>query len=383
MRTPKMLAAIAATAVIGGAGGAAVVGTTGTRTVTNTTTVTEASASGTTAPVAATSTKGLTAREVYDRSKGSVVFVTSQISGQSSSPFGNQQSGTATGTGFVISKDGYIATNAHVVDDASSVKVKIGDGSTISATVIGHDDSTDVALLKVDNGGKDLTPLTLGDSDSVNVGDPTYAIGNPFGLSRTLTTGVVSALQRQIEAPDGFSINNVIQTDAALNPGNSGGPLFDATGKVIGINSQIETASGSSSSGNTGIGFAVPINTVKSVIEQLKSTGHASHAYLGVSTEAADDQGATVASVTSGGAADKGGVKVGDTILSVGGSKVTDFASLGTVVDSHKPGDKVDVVVKRGGDEKTLSVTLGTRPASATGTQSQDQQDQQGDPLLP
>jgi putative serine protease PepD len=358
-----MLTALVAAALVGGAGGAAVVATTGGSTSTVTTRIETPTASGSTQPVSASSTAVLSPREVYDRAKGSVAYITSQIT-ESASPFwGQQQQGEATGSGFVVSDDGYIVTNAHVVDGASSVTVKVGDRKAVKAKIVGADDSTDVALLKIDTGGEKLTPLTLGDSDAVNVGDPVYAIGNPFGLSRTLTTGVVSALQRQITSPNNWTISNVIQTDAALNPGNSGGPLFDDTGKVIGINSQIETGTGSSESGNVGIGFAVPINTVKTVIAQLKATGHAKHAYLGVSTtDTEDDSGATVAAVQSGGPADKAGIKSGDKIVALGGTTVTDAADLGAAVDARHAGDEVKVELKRGGDAKTITVKLGTRP---------------------
>ena len=179
----------------------------------------------------------------------------------------------------MIDKNGYILTNAHVVDGATKITVSFGDKETVPAQVVGKDVSDDLALLKVNPSGLNLKPLALGDSRSVQVGDPTIAIGNPFGLDRTLTTGVVSALQRQIQAPNGFAIDNVIQTDAAINPGNSGGPLLDAAGRVIGINSQIAT--GGNGDGNVGIGFAVPINTAKKVLPQLQK-GNVERAYLGI-----------------------------------------------------------------------------------------------------
>ena len=365
MNAPAKLTALLAAALAGGAGGAVVVGTTVVRDTSTVTTTVADPAGAASQPVAASSTTALTPRQVYERSKDSVVFISATVRQQSSSPFGPQgsPSDTATGTGFVISKDGYIVTNEHVVSGASSVKVKVGDGAATTARIVGTDASTDLALLKVDS-GQDLRALTLGDSDGVNVGDPTSAIGNPFGLSRTLTTGVVSALQRQIQAPDGFSINDVIQTDAALNPGNSGGPLFDATGKVIGVNSQIETSSGSSSSGNTGIGFAIPSNTVRSVVAQLKATGSAKHAYLGVSTNDASGGGAAI-TVSADGPADKAGLRSGDTILALGSTKIEDAAALGAAVDAYRPGEVVEATVRRDGDTKTIRVELGSRPSRA------------------
>jgi putative serine protease PepD len=202
----------------------------------------------------------LNARQVYDASKNAVTYIVADT-----------PEGQATGSGFVVSKDGLIVTNDHVVDGASQVQVKIGTSDKAQdATVVGADPSRDLALLKVD--GHDLPTLSLGDSSSVSVGDPTYAIGNPFGLDHTLTTGIVSALQRSLQAPDGAKISGAIQTDAALNPGNSGGPLLDADGKVIGVNSQIQTGSSNGAEGgNVGIGFAIPSNTVKSFIDEAKS----------------------------------------------------------------------------------------------------------------
>ncbi len=215
--------------------------------------------------------ESLTARDIYKRDAPGVVFVRSQSVAPSDSPFdfygGQAQPSEATGSGFVIDDEGHILTNAHVVNAATRVSVTFSDKRTRDAKIVGKDESTDLALLKIDPEDLDLKPLALGDSDEVQVGDPTVAIGNPFGFDRTLTTGVVSALQRRISAPDGYTIENVIQTDAAINPGNSGGPLIDAAGRVIGINSQIATGGGSN--GSVGIGFAVPVNTAKKIVEQL------------------------------------------------------------------------------------------------------------------
>jgi putative serine protease PepD len=375
MTARTTIAAVAAAAVIGGGVGGGVVGLVDNDNSTpaaTTTASTPAPASTTeTTPV---STHGLTARQIYDRAADSVAYITSQIQQASNSPFGGVQSGTATGSGFVIDSKGLIVTNAHVVDGATSITVKVGDGPTQKATLVGKDESTDLALLKINPSGRTLKPLTLADSSTVHVGDPTYAIGNPFGLDRTLTTGVVSALQRQIQAPNGFSIDNVIQTDAALNPGNSGGPLLDARGQVIGVNSQIESNSSDTSggeAGNVGIGFAVPSNTVRNVVSQLEKSGHVSHAWLGVATTDASGGGARVGSIVSGSPAAKAGVQRGDVITAVGDTKVDDSASLGDIVDGHAVGDTVKLTVRRGGSLKTLTVKLGDRPAQ---TSSQSQQ---------
>src|SRR5689334_17301723 len=212
---------------------------------------------------ASDSSKGLTVHDIYQRDAQGVAFIRSEIVQKVQSPFDlfpQQQQSVATGSGFLIDSDGHVLTNAHVVQGAKHVDVQLGNGDTQTAQIVGTDPSSDIALLKVDN-TDGVNPLPLGDSSKIQVGDPVVAIGNPFALDRTVTSGIVSALQRQIQAPNGFSISDVIQTDAAINPGNSGGPLIDSQGNVIGINSQIET--GGSGNGNVGIGFAIPINTAR------------------------------------------------------------------------------------------------------------------------
>ena len=361
MNLTKMAAPMLAAAVVGGGAGALVVATDDGGKTTTVTSATPAAVQ----PVADTG-GGLSSRQVYEAAKGSVAYITARVTQQAEGPFGESQSGQASGSGFVVSKDGYVVTNAHVVDGASAVTVKINDGATKTARVVGQDDSSDIALLKFDPGSEDLVPLTLADSDDVHVGDPTNAIGSPYGLQRTLTTGVVSALERQINAPNGFSIDNVIQTDAALNPGNSGGPLLDSAGRVIGVNSQIEssgsTAGGSAS--NSGIGFAVPSNTVSNVVKQLLEDGTASHAYLGVQTTDAQGGGARVASVVDGGPAAQAGLRAGDLLRSVDGHEVEDSSNLSTLVGEHSPGDEVTLTVTRDGQETTLQAKLTDRPES-------------------
>src|SRR4051812_18948692 len=340
--------------------------------------------------------KGLTAAQIYKRDAPGVVFIRSQIVERTQSQFDlfpTEQRGEATGSGFVIDKSGDILTNAHVVEGAVKVTVQFSDDKSVDAKIVGKDTSTDLALLKVDPDGVSLSPLELGSAGDVQVGDPAIAIGNPFGLSRTLTTGVISAKQRRIEAPNGFAIDNVLQTDAPINPGNSGGPLLDAVGRVIGINSQIET--GGSGNGNVGIGFAVPIDTPRQVLPQLKEHGRVERAWLGVSSLTIDGSlraldlpvrsGALVQSVEHGSPADKAGVKGGDIsaelgngtpiqlggdiITAIDGKPVNTSDDLATAVENKKPGDKVTLTLRRSGDTKTVKVALGKRPASLDQTQ--------------
>jgi putative serine protease PepD len=390
MKQPtRSIIVMCAAALAGGTGGAVIAteaaGPGGTRTVTRTA---ETSLNRT---VAATSGEALSASAIYARSKDSVAYITATSTGASGAasavggatdPYGSgvgpdgqgqdgaAAAGTATGSGFVISADGYVVTNAHVIDGASRVTAKIGDGKALAAKVVGVDASTDLALLKVTPDAT-LRPLTLADSSAVQVGDATFAIGNPYGLDRTLTTGVVSAVHRSIQSPDGYAINGVLQTDAALNPGNSGGPLLDARGHVVGVNSQIATSSSSdgTSGGNTGVGFAVPSDTVTRVVQQLRETGKASHAYLGVGTSdgtGGDGTGARIASVTPSGPAADAGLRAGDVLTSIGDTPVDDVEAMGTAVDAHRPGEQITVTYARNGRTATAKVTLGTRPAGTT-----------------
>jgi putative serine protease PepD len=363
----------------------------------NDTTSTVAALSTTPAPEPASqsSGKGLTVNQIYQADAPGVAFVEAQTKPQPASPldpFGGGSGGTATGSGFVIDHEGHILTNAHVVEGATNIQVNLGRSDTsqpIDAEIVGKDPSTDVALLKVDAPADELHPLQLGNSGDAHVGDPVVAIGNPFGLDRTVTSGIVSALQREIKAPNGFTIDDVLQTDAAINPGNSGGPLLNTQGQVIGINSQIESPNGG---GNVGIGFAIPINTVRSVVQQLLQGGTVQHAYLGISgtdltPEIAKalnlpvDSGALVQSVTPGGPADKAGIKGGDpnTTVNVSGARIHAGGDVITAIDGQtvnsmtdviddinakQPGDSVELSVVNGSQKRTVTVTLGNRPAS-------------------
>src|SRR5215207_5511026 len=321
---------------------------------------------GAPAMAASAAAGGMSAREIYRRRAPGVVFIRAQTLRTDPSPF-DVFSGTvaseSTGSGFVIDEEGLILTNAHVVEAATEIEVTFSDSHTVSATPVGKDGDTDLALLRVESKGADLQPLELGDSSSVQVGDPTIAIGNPFGLERTLTTGVVSALQRRLTAPSGFAIDDVIQTDAALNPGNSGGPLLDASGRVIGINSQIATGSGDASGGNVGIGFAVPVNTAKQVIPQLEESGHVERAYLGV-RGSASAEGVLVERVEPGSPAAAAGMKAADVLGSLDGRDVRTMADVSAILERHEPGDVVEIEVSSAGQPRELRATLADRPAA-------------------
>jgi S1-C subfamily serine protease len=343
-------------------------------------------------PVATPTGKGLTVGEIYDRVDAGVAFIrASGGSDSQASPFDGSAPNTgATGSGFLIDNDGHVVTNAHVVDGASEFEVTLGDEQKgYDAKLLGKDDSTDIAVLEIDSGDDPVEPLTLGSSGEVAVGDPVVAVGNPFGLDRTVTAGIVSALQRQISAPDGFAISDVIQTDAPINPGNSGGPLLSAAGEVIGVNSQIE----STSRGSVGIGFAVPIDTAAEVAQTLISDGEVQHAYLGITGADLDpqladamnidaQQGALVQRVVPDSPADKAGIEAGDVTATVDGAEIRVGGDLITAVDGEpvtgmddviaavnriQPGDKLELTLMRKGDQRTVTVTLADRPASAQG----------------
>ena len=275
-------------------------------------------------------------------------------------PRQQQQEKHALGTGFILSADGYVVTNNHVVEGADEVIVKMRDGSEHEAKIVGTDPKLDVALIKFK--GKHLKAVTLGDSNKLRVGDWVVAIGNPFGLEQTVTAGIVSAKGRVIGSGP---YDDFIQTDAAINPGNSGGPLFNVRGEVVGINTAIYSRSG----GNNGIGFAIPINLARSVIDELRTTGHMTRARLGVHITDVDKEtmqalglknrnGALVPQVVSGSAADKAGIKPGDVIVSIDGVEVHKAHDLPIRVARHAPGDKVKIGLIRDGKRRTITVQV-------------------------
>jgi S1-C subfamily serine protease len=294
---------------------------------------------------------------------------------------GGAGTGGRLGSGFVVDRRGRVLTNAHVVDDAETARVRFDDGTETDARVLGADESTDLAVLEAERTAAGVAPLALGRSESLRVGDAVIAIGNPFGLERTATTGIVSALKRIITAPNGFDIQNVIQTDAAINEGNSGGPLLDAAGRVIGINSQIASESG----GNNGVGFAVPIDTIRPVADSIIADGTAEHAWLGVTGRSVtpdiaaalglgDTRGVAVIETDDRGPAADAGLRAattapdadvprgGDVIVAVDGREVEDMADVSRAVSSRAVGDALAVTVVRDGARRTIRVTLADRP---------------------
>ena len=339
---------------------------------------------------------GMTVSEIYARAAPGVVQMTSTTTASDNPSLAppDQQAvpRQALGSGFVIDKTGHIVTNYHVIEGADDIEVSFSNQDTLRATLVGSDPSTDIAVLRVQSTSRGLAPLAFGNSDSIRVGDTVVAIGNPFGLRRTATAGIVSAVQdRTITAPNGYPIDHVIQTDAQINSGNSGGPLLSARGEVIGVNSQIASADGST--GNVGIGFAVPSNTVKQVVAQLTATGKVDRAYLGIagSTVTAElarvfrlpvDAGVLIEDVTAGSSAEKAGLKGGgtdvvvageshvlggDVIVAVGGKRVGTADELRDALAQHKPGQTVNIQIHRGTKIVTVPVTLGRQPATPAG----------------
>jgi S1-C subfamily serine protease len=330
------------------------------------TTETETTETETTSTTA--TAEGLSIADIYDRTSESVVEIAASTSA------GGGQS--AQGSGFVYDVEGHVITNQHVVAGAGEVNVRFSNGSSYAASVVGTDGSTDLAVLRVDAPAALLQPLELGDSSAVREGDAVVALGSPFGLEGTITSGIVSALHRQMTAPNNFTITDSIQTDAAINHGNSGGPLLDANGRVIGVNAQIESESG----GNDGVGFAIPSNTVRRIADQLIETGVVEHAYLGVSLVTVED-GVAIESVRDGTPADEAGLQPatgsrieagvevptgGDVVVEIDGVPISTSGQLQSAVAAKRPGDTVTIVVLRDGDRREVEVTLAKQPPTAS-----------------
>jgi putative serine protease PepD len=350
------------TALLGGAASTGVLAVTGAL-------GSDAQAATTVVPASTTNTSdasstNVDAKAIYASAAAGVVDITATGTGASQpGPFGQGSSqSTATGSGFVVDGQGHIVTAAHVIDGATSIKVTFSDGVTRTATLAGQDNATDVAVLKVDPSGLTLHPLTLGSSAALGVGDAVVAIGSPFGYQESVSTGIVSGLDRTVQAPNGYTVAHAIQTDAALNPGNSGGPIFDSSGRVIGIADQIATGGADQSSG---VGFAVPIDLVAGELHQLAAGQTVSHAYLGVgTTQSTGTTGAAVGSVTAGGPAASAGLKAGDIVTAVDGKQITGSSDLVAAIAARAPGARIDLTVRRGSGTLTLTATLGTQPAT-------------------
>jgi S1-C subfamily serine protease len=387
---PGRAVGLIAAALLGGGvalGGAAAAGRLGERT----TIIREEAALPSSAPAAFQTGRRESINSIYRASAPGVVHIetTTRVQQQQDpffgNPFGGTQTQRALGSGFVLDKAGHIVTNYHVVRGANAVQVSFSNNERFKAKLVGVDPSTDIAVLQVNVKARALKALPLGNSDGVRVGDQVIAIGNPFGLDRSVTAGIVSAVQRRIEAPNNLSISHVIQTDAALNHGNSGGPLLNAQGQVIGVNAQIET--GGVSQGNVGIGFAIPINTVRDVVAQLIKQGRVDHAFLGVEGKTLTpgiarlfhlpvNSGVLVWSVRNGSGAQHAGLKGAtnevtvegeswpagsDVIVKVDGQPTPTAERLFDVIASKHPGQKIEVEIVRGTSHKTLTVKLGRR----------------------
>jgi len=346
-----LLGALLAGACIGAGGGAATyaaLSSGNSKTVVHQVTVPE------TQPAANTS--GLSVHSVYELARKGVVKITVSTGG---SPLGGASQ--AQGSGFVYDADGHIITNQHVVDGAQSVSGQFWNGKSYTAHVVGTDASTDLAVLKVDAPSSQIFPLTIGDSSKLAVGDSVVAIGSPVGLQETVTSGIVSALHREMTSPNNFAIDDSIQTDAAINHGNSGGPLLNGQGRVIGVTSQIESDSG----GSDGVGFAVPSNTIRSIASQLISSGKAQHAFLGVELKDASSSsgGAAVGQVRPDTPAAKAGLRAGDVITALGGKSISTASELRAAINARRPGASVSLTYLRGGRSHTVTVKLASRPA--------------------
>jgi putative serine protease PepD len=351
-QTLRRTAPIAAALALGGGAGAAIYAATSGSSGTQSTVVASVPAQS-----AATRSTSTTLTQLYKNVAPGVVDIT--VTSSSGSGIAGSAA-QAEGSGFVIDSSGDIVTNQHVVAGATSIKVRFQDGTVEKATLVGTDPSTDIAVIKVSGDSSLLHPLTFGSSSSLQVGDEVAAIGSPFGLPESMTSGIVSAVNRTITAPNKFSISGSIQTDAAINHGNSGGPLLNVSGQVIGVNAQIESDSG----GNDGVGFAIPSDAVKSVANTLIAGQTVQHAYLGVQVgDSSSGTGAEVTTVKADTPASKAGLKAGDVITAIDGATVANADDLTAKINAHKPNQKVTLTIKRGGKSLSIDVTLGVRPS--------------------
>ncbi|MDX6615879.1 MAG: hypothetical protein QOD60_970 [Solirubrobacterales bacterium] len=394
MRSAKLASAAALAAALAGLVAGCGGGSSQTAALTTPTTTTDSST--TAAPVIESSKGTFNPESIYRKVSPGVVTILSIFNTSGGSVLGGGAQG-GQGSGFVISKDGEIVTNAHVVTSggqgaagggpitkAQQVFVELADHNRLQANIVGIDPDADVALIKINPSGLNLTPVALSDGKGIAVGEPVAAIGSPFGEEQSLSIGVVSATDRTIPSLTNFSIDGALQTDAAINPGNSGGPLVNAAGEVIGINQQIESQSGS----NAGVGFAVPITAVHYSLDQLRTSGKVEYAFVGVTTQSVYPQlakqlgidvssGALISKVEPNSPASDAGLKGGnnkirfqaqpvttggDVIIAIDGQKVTSSSDVARLIANRRPGETLPFEIIRGGNHQSVSVTLGSRP---------------------
>jgi S1-C subfamily serine protease len=359
--------------IIGGAvaGGiiALVIASTHSTTSHNVTTTVTTQASSRSVPTAFSSGTGMSINQIYKSASPGVVdiLVTTNGSGQTQSLFGGGQSSQAEGSGVVYDTKGDILTDEHVVSGATSVKVTLSTGKRYTAKVLGTDASTDVGVIHIDAPATELHPIALADSNSAQVGDPVVAIGSPFSLPETTTSGIVSQTGRSIQAPNGYTIPDAVQTDAAINPGNSGGPLLDASAHVLGLNDQIETnnSTGSGEGSSSGVGFAIPSNTVKRVADGIIGGNPVKHPYVGIELRDSSGGGAQIGQVQQDTPATTAGLEPGDVVTAVNGKQIATTDQLIATLDTYSPGTAITMTIKRAGQTKNVKVKLGTRPAQA------------------
>jgi S1-C subfamily serine protease len=334
---------------------------------THTVTTTVAQPRNAAVPTSLSTARGLSINQIYRAASSGVVDITVSTTEQSGGGFfggGGQQQATGEGAGVVYDTKGNILTDEHVVDNANSVKVHFQNGRTASAKVVGTDPSTDVAVIHVDVPASELHPIQFADSSTAQVGDPVVAIGSPFSLPETTTSGIVSAVARSITAPNNFTITGAIQTDAAINPGNSGGPLLDANGHVLGLNDQIQTNSGS----NAGVGFAIPSNTVARIANDMIAGHSVKHSYVGVELLGSSTGGAQVTQVQPSSPGAAAGLHANDVITAVNGKQINSTQGFIETVDNYAPGQTITLTVKRGGNSQSVHLQLGNRPANSPNT---------------
>jgi putative serine protease PepD len=362
MRSTRLLPVLAA-ALVGAV--IAVIATSGGGNHSTTTTVVQPS-SGTTLPTSLTSNQGESINQIYRQDSPGVVDITVTATTSSGGFFGGSQQTQGEGAGVVYDKNGDILTDEHVVANATSVTVNFEDGYKVGAKVVGTDPSTDVAVIHVNAPASQLHPIPMADSSAAQVGDPVVAIGSPFSLPETVTSGIVSAVGRSITAPNNFTITGAIQTDAAINPGNSGGPLLDGSGRVLGLADQIETnnTTPTGQGSSSGVGFAIASNMVVHIANEIIAGHPVKHAYVGVLLNGASTGGAEITQVQSGSPAASAGLQQGDVVTAINGKKMSSTQQFIETVDTYAPGQSITLAVKRSSGTQNIKLTLGTRPNS-------------------